>query len=148
MDVGCCWRINFNWVVARLSPPEGNNWHCVLFSRIQCPVGWAEQGSTTQEEGRAKEGIPGVIGYLGTVGTLPCAVPMRSMVARVVVTLPLWGSLIRDHHCPRSILLQCLLATRKVALIPRHHVLRSEPLCQLLPPFPNSPSPSLSSSAQ
>lgn len=124
--------MHFNWVVARLSPPEGNNWHCILFSRIQCPVGCAEQSSTTQEEGHAKEGIPGVTGYLGTVGTLPCAVPMRSMVARVV-TLPRWASLIPEHHCPRSILLQCLLATGKVALISRHHILRSEPLCQLLP---------------
>lgn len=129
--------MSFNWVAARPSPPEDSNLHCVL-SRIQCPVGWAEPGSTTQEKGHAGEGEPEETGYLGT-GTPPCTFPRRSRVARVA-TPPLWASLTCKTCCPRSIIPPYPVVTRKVALIPRHHVLRRACPCQL-------PLPQLLSSA-
>lgn len=65
----CCWRRSFNWVTAKLSPPEGNDLHDTL---SRCPVGRAALGCPVEGEGRVLNRQAS-----WAAGILPCVGPRR-----------------------------------------------------------------------
>lgn len=102
------WLAAGEWVLAELLP---GCLHLKVITSTVFSSGYNAQLAqlswvcTTQEEGHARAGIPEKTGYL-EAGTLPCAVPVRNMVARVATHshgLPWFlNTILQDLSFPRA----------------------------------------------